>query len=868
MRRQLIGLVAGLGLALGASPAWGQCGTTIPGGTLCGNGGGSQGLNQPLTQPVLGRTGVIGGSVTLRGATSGSVAISVPAAAGTGTVFQLPNTNGSLNQVLITDGSGNTSWASAGSATVSSVGLSMPGIFTVSGSPVTSSGTLTASLNTQNANLVWAGPSTGPASAPTFRSLVGGDLPNPSASTLGGIESYVAVTHQWINTISTSGVPSSAQPAFSDISGQATLAQLPSIGSHTILSNVSGGSTTPLANSPSAVLDTIAATQGDVLYRNATQWVALAPGTSGQVLTTAGAAANPTWSATNPAVVATIAALKALTTPANNTVLYVQGYTSSGDGGEGWFVYNSGSSASDNGGTIIAPTIGSGRYLRSIEGTTGQTINVKWFGAKGDGSTSDTTAVSNAMTLAIAVEGALYFPATPNCYLTTVTIPNGTSGLRIIGDAKGAGAPTALGSVLCNNTSSNIIDSTSSDGTIGNITIEHLQIYNLGSGSAISSTNNDWFSLSDCLLLSSSGTTLALSGFGIGHIYNTQIYGSAGTALAITKSSLTNSGPATIIGGEIANEGGTATNCIVISGQPLSVTFIGNFIACQGANMVASVTLDGDGVGTQVGTASFIGLHSESSYNTSNTGMDFRIGATHPFGSVTIQGFNGGGGGNGTNYQQYGVRVYAANDVTVTDSTFYKGGSTFGYNTAAIRLESTFPTSGNTYDFSGIQASTISGAVYSDANSRCTSTGPCQYSGGNGLILDNLSLGTALPPASGGLGGAWTTYVPTLFCGSGSLTTSSASGRYLLSGKTLFVQITATITTVGSCASSIAASLPGGNSAKSFSIVMGHETGLTGSLIQGYTGATGTTLVMQKYDGALLLSSGTVLQVEGSLEVQ
>jgi len=62
MRRQLIGLVAGLGLALGASPAWGQCGTTIPGGTLCGNGGGSQGLNQPLTQPVLGRTGVIGGS--------------------------------------------------------------------------------------------------------------------------------------------------------------------------------------------------------------------------------------------------------------------------------------------------------------------------------------------------------------------------------------------------------------------------------------------------------------------------------------------------------------------------------------------------------------------------------------------------------------------------------------------------------------------------------------------------------------------------------------------------------------------------------------------------------------------------------------
>ena len=44
-------------------------------------------------------------------------------------------------------------------------------------------------------------------------------LPNPTASTLGGIESLAATSHQWINTISTSGVPSSTQPAFTDISG-------------------------------------------------------------------------------------------------------------------------------------------------------------------------------------------------------------------------------------------------------------------------------------------------------------------------------------------------------------------------------------------------------------------------------------------------------------------------------------------------------------------------------------------------------------------------------------------------------------------------------------------------------------------------
>lgn len=51
-------------------------------------------------------------------------------------------------------------------------------------------------------------------------------LPNPSASTLGGVESYVGVAHQWINAISTAGAPSSTQPAFTDISGTASTAQI------------------------------------------------------------------------------------------------------------------------------------------------------------------------------------------------------------------------------------------------------------------------------------------------------------------------------------------------------------------------------------------------------------------------------------------------------------------------------------------------------------------------------------------------------------------------------------------------------------------------------------------------------------------
>lgn len=65
----------------------------------------------------------------------------------------------------------------AGTGTVTSVALTMPNIFSVAGSPVTSSGTLAVTLATESANTVWAGPTTGSAATPAFRSLVAADLP-------------------------------------------------------------------------------------------------------------------------------------------------------------------------------------------------------------------------------------------------------------------------------------------------------------------------------------------------------------------------------------------------------------------------------------------------------------------------------------------------------------------------------------------------------------------------------------------------------------------------------------------------------------------------------------------------------------------
>lgn len=61
--------------------------------------------------------------------------------------------------------------------TVTSVGLTAPAIFSVTGTPVTGAGTLALALTTQVSGSVFAGPGTGVAATPTFRALVASDIP-------------------------------------------------------------------------------------------------------------------------------------------------------------------------------------------------------------------------------------------------------------------------------------------------------------------------------------------------------------------------------------------------------------------------------------------------------------------------------------------------------------------------------------------------------------------------------------------------------------------------------------------------------------------------------------------------------------------
>lgn len=101
-----------------------------------------------------------------------------------------PSIDGSSGQTLVTNGSGVLTWTTPVTGTVTSVGLqddSIAPIFSITNTPITSSGDISMALVAQNANTALLGPTSGTPGQPGFRALTYADLPlklyteNPSS---------------------------------------------------------------------------------------------------------------------------------------------------------------------------------------------------------------------------------------------------------------------------------------------------------------------------------------------------------------------------------------------------------------------------------------------------------------------------------------------------------------------------------------------------------------------------------------------------------------------------------------------------------------------------------------------------------------
>ena len=297
-------------------------------------------LNQNTTGTAANVTGVVG-------VANGGTALTSPGASG---------------NVLTSNGTG---WVSSTptAGSVSSVGLSLPlSIFSVSGSPVTTSGTLTGTLNTEPANYVWAGPTTGSAAQPAFRSLVLNDLPliacgnlsNATAAcstaigTLGATIPLLNGSNQW------SGIQTFQNTVLGLFGGSTGITSFASANAtatnYTITFPAATGTVATMANINTALPSTSAlykGTGGAGVAQAATSGTDYAPGTSGNAtgivksttgtgaLTTAVAADFPTLNQNttgNAATVTTNANLTGDVTSVGNasTVVRLNGTSLSG----------------------------------------------------------------------------------------------------------------------------------------------------------------------------------------------------------------------------------------------------------------------------------------------------------------------------------------------------------------------------------------------------------------------------------------------------------------------------------------------------------------------------------------------------------
>ena len=150
--------------------------------------------------------------------------------------------------------------------------------------------------------------------------------------TTPGVEAFYSGAWNPLNSGTVTSIATNNGITGGTIVGSGTIGLAP-IGTSQILANPTNASAVPVGTSLSSLLDAaLSATQGSIIYRDASAWMALAPGTSGQVLQSGGSSANPSWATPTVGFSSCTIVSSSASGGADATASCAAGYTMTGGG--------------------------------------------------------------------------------------------------------------------------------------------------------------------------------------------------------------------------------------------------------------------------------------------------------------------------------------------------------------------------------------------------------------------------------------------------------------------------------------------------------------------------------------------------------
>jgi hypothetical protein len=513
--------------------------------------------------------------------------------------------------------------------------------------------------------------------------------------------------------------------------------------------------------------------------------------------------------------------------------------------------------------------LGSGAVTRLLVDKAREIVSVLDFGADPTGVADSTTAIQNALNSLPVVGGRLVFNA--GTYRFSSVIIN--KPVEIIGDgAQSGGVVFTTNSVLAPFFSANAVSGISISGFYATSTVvrtsgkyfdfintNRVEIFDffadkyfvcigIDGGSEIKIDTAQMFDGTDATVSPNSGAILLgetnyTGSIGIDNIYIKGSDPAKQTAFGIRAKFV----DVLNLGSNVtAIQCGNTVDLVPTSGQTASlVKFIqptcdtgkiglniaptgsGRVIRCDfisgwfGQNTNAGVVIDGS-----AGTVDGVDFIGGELINNTNTGINV-FGANAK--NIRVKGFKVGGNG-------IGIRADTGANVQIEENLI-GASSAAAANTTGVAI-----------------GATVTGSM--SRNQFTTNTTPVSNAASNTAfrVFDNLDADIN-----------WQSFTPVITAQSGTITTKSGTCRFCERYGTIVFEMSLTITTNGTGAAGVLATLP--SLVRNASVFVGRSAGVAGKMLQAYVGSAGNQLVIYNFDGTYpVAAANEVLVITGSYE--